>query len=51
MKDNQQIMVKEHNAYFTLDKNLNGSLPVCAATPCEKKCIKCDVSSKDCSYS
>lgn len=51
MKNNQQNMVKEHKEFFKLDKTLNGNLPVFAATACEKKCIKCNVSSKDCSHS
>jgi len=51
MKKNQQSAAKEHNAYFELDKQLNSSLPVYTASPCEQKCIKCDVSSKDCKYS
>lgn len=51
MKNKQRSMGKEYDVYFKMNKVLNDNLPVYTASPCEKKCIRCDVSSKDCKYS
>lgn len=51
MKETQNTAAKDSGALFSIENHLNGNLPVCPATACEKKCIRCNVSSKDCSHS